>query len=470
MRAPSTWIYLAVSLAVFIFAFVMLNTLVVEQSRREVNQLQYQISDASILAISWRQVVVFLLPSIAMIGFIAVKVNQIFRNDIDEGTLLILISKPISRNRIWLEKWLAFMSVLYVAIPLMILLPHLVFLINGPEIFWRYFVWALYLVLISLLIILVISSIALCISLAVGAGGTVALVFLFVLAFALGPVFDSFVTLPDGAYLLSYFAQGHLKLKNKLPAEQSEHYEWMVGQTKDKFEWQKTEAQFQTTLEDIYHLYVDGEQDYSVSGQYYEPEAEQAIFTQIAEHKRADQYPDLSSEQIDLITHAYYLSEALRTSKGQGYLALFTSTATFKDAVQTDVVPLYTVGSLVNGQIFGGLDEKQHAAYEEQVFKKRILKYLNVLDHLSFLWRNVLEFADFESFVSETSVAVSMDNPAIVGDLYFDNDTQTWRIDLDKLASAPKLVNYWAVLGFYSLVAIGLLVLSWQVFKKRDFA
>ncbi|WP_375317573.1 ABC transporter permease [Spiroplasma endosymbiont of Virgichneumon dumeticola] len=40
--------------------------------------------------------------------FIAIKTTQVFRDEIEDGTLLILVSKPVNRTKIFFEKFLAF--------------------------------------------------------------------------------------------------------------------------------------------------------------------------------------------------------------------------------------------------------------------------------------------------------------------------------------------------------------------------
>ncbi|XP_023226543.1 uncharacterized protein LOC111627206 [Centruroides sculpturatus] len=204
--------------------------------------------------------------------------------------------------------------------------------------------------------------------------------------------------------------------------------------------------------------------------------AEQEIFAQIAEHNAADKYPVLTEEQIELVTHAYYLSETLRVSEKQGYLVLFTGTTvagSYDTAAQTDVMPLFTIGSLIQTHISLYLDESQYQNYRDQVSKKRIMKYLNVIDHLPFLWRNMLENSNYDSLAGPNSALQLTDNPRVVEHFYLQDDQEgkkVYRIDLDKLESAPQIVNYWVILGFYCVLGVGLLFLNWYLFKKHDFA
>ncbi|MDI4567875.1 MAG: ABC transporter permease, partial [Mycoplasma sp.] len=76
--------------------------------------LIFKVSDLSNISKLWMKVNKYLLIVGITFIFTSLKVMQIFRNDIKDGTLLILLSKPISRTRIYLQKFFAIFTMIII--------------------------------------------------------------------------------------------------------------------------------------------------------------------------------------------------------------------------------------------------------------------------------------------------------------------------------------------------------------------
>ena len=118
--------------------------------------------------------------------FAAYKSVQIYKQEIEEGTFLVLVSKPINRKKIIFEKWLALFTIiaLYVVVLISFYI-FLVFLIDPgnqianldiPPIKDQIFVIGLILMGIVLMLTLLFSSIALILSSKISSSATIALV------------------------------------------------------------------------------------------------------------------------------------------------------------------------------------------------------------------------------------------------------------------------------------------------------
>uniref|UniRef100_UPI0037DC4EA3 ABC transporter permease n=1 Tax=Spiroplasma endosymbiont of Cleonymus obscurus TaxID=3066324 RepID=UPI0037DC4EA3 len=79
----------------------------------------------------WKVLSFSVLLSIMIFVFISVKATQVFRDEIDDGTLLILVSKPVSRTRIWTEKLLSLQVVIILYLFLSIFIASFVITIPG---------------------------------------------------------------------------------------------------------------------------------------------------------------------------------------------------------------------------------------------------------------------------------------------------------------------------------------------------
>ncbi len=102
-RTPSTWILTILA----IFATSILTIVLIEE-----NNLSAITTNKSMIFLSFMMVIPFLL--ITIILFAAFKSVQLFRDDITSGILLSVISKPISRTKMFVAKWLALISIFFV--------------------------------------------------------------------------------------------------------------------------------------------------------------------------------------------------------------------------------------------------------------------------------------------------------------------------------------------------------------------
>ncbi len=124
--------------------------------------------------------------SIVSATFAAYKAVQIYKQEIEEGTFLVLVSKPINRKKIIFEKWLALFTI--IALYVFILISFYIFLVliidpggnianlDIPPISDQIFLVGLILMVIILMLTLMFSSIALILSSKISSSATIALV------------------------------------------------------------------------------------------------------------------------------------------------------------------------------------------------------------------------------------------------------------------------------------------------------
>lgn len=180
----------------------------------------------------WKGLAFTAFIGLMLLIFVAVKSIQIFRDEIDDGTLLILVSKPISRNRIWLEKWLSFQVVIVGYIFFTILFSGLILLIPGSHVYSILFPYMGLLFGISLLFDLIFTSIVLLISLIMNSKATIALTVGFAaLINVFSQVIDPLVKIPDSYFEISHGVEVFHYLEKKLS---SNDFEWFKEQFNNK--------------------------------------------------------------------------------------------------------------------------------------------------------------------------------------------------------------------------------------------
>ncbi len=124
--------------------------------------------------------------SIVSATFASYKAVQIYKQEIEEGTFLVLVSKPINRKKIIFEKWLALFTI--ITLYVFILISFYVFLVliidpgnrianlDIPPISDKIFIVGVILMVIILMLTLMFSSIALILSSKFSSSATIALV------------------------------------------------------------------------------------------------------------------------------------------------------------------------------------------------------------------------------------------------------------------------------------------------------
>lgn len=179
LKSISTWLPLIVTLIIVsvigaILPFVFLN---LESSSVIQTYKIYVIASVTTLGSA---------TSIVSAAFASYKSIQIYKQEIEEGTFLVLVSKPISRKRIILEKWLALLTIIMIYVFIIICFYITLVLLLDPgnkianldmaPIKDKIFAIGGVLFLIILILILLFSSIAMIFSSKISSSATVALV------------------------------------------------------------------------------------------------------------------------------------------------------------------------------------------------------------------------------------------------------------------------------------------------------
>ncbi len=173
-RTVSTWVFLVIALVIIDFlAFILTYKL---NNNRLAAGSPLEISRTMILLV-YTILPPFLIMIIAL--FASFKSVQLFRDEINEGSLLLVISKPISRKRILIQKWLSLISIFIIFIT-PILGSQTIILLNNikfkslDHLIWSGFLGELF---VSIVFFCLFSSLALMISLRLGVKSVIGLAF-----------------------------------------------------------------------------------------------------------------------------------------------------------------------------------------------------------------------------------------------------------------------------------------------------
>ena len=179
MRTVSTWIMLVITLAlvgVMTWAVSLLSTTNETLTAEEILSLNKVTMITSFQAVG--SVIL-----IMVIIFAAFKSVQLFRDEINEGSLLLVISKPVSRRRILQQKWMALLTIFFIFIIPVVAL-HTGILLGRikdsglrKDIYWGFFSE----VSISFILFLLFSSLFLLMSLKLGVKSILGISFAFVI-------------------------------------------------------------------------------------------------------------------------------------------------------------------------------------------------------------------------------------------------------------------------------------------------
>ncbi len=111
-RTLSTWILLLISFIVVVAtSWVMTDTIMIQNSIS--NEVWKELNKQTVISV-YALVSPFLIMMVAL--FAAFKSVQLFRDEINEGSLLLIISKPISRKNILFQKWLSLITIFVIFI------------------------------------------------------------------------------------------------------------------------------------------------------------------------------------------------------------------------------------------------------------------------------------------------------------------------------------------------------------------
>lgn len=392
-----------------------------------------------------------------LIIFIGIKGTQIFRDEIDDGTLLILVSKPISRNRIWAEKWLSFQATIVGYIFLVIFFAGILLVVPGigqPIIYLTLLPYMGILFGIALLFDLIFTSIILLLSLVINGKATVALAVGFA---ALMNIFslsiDPIITIPQEYFQLSHAVAVYHDVDKKVSGED---FNWFKEQIKLDDDGQEYKSAIREVMKSVYSQEDINPNYPSDYNPYAEQKAVRAIITG-GEYKGS-----YTAEQISLLTHINNISGVFRQSNEQSYEKLMTGANDIGQWSKFSYVD-YNAFNVIEGMNMT-VNQTMVDNFQSQVTKKRVMRYFNIFYQLYYLWNGA--WGDNNFLYTSNYVYESQNDPYLISF----NDIGDNQFKVDANSGKNKIINFPALVTVYVLLGLGLLGTSWYVFNRRDFA
>ncbi|MBE4704081.1 ABC transporter permease [Spiroplasma platyhelix] len=455
--SPSTWVIFALTLAVLGLSW-SLPVALLTSSGQKIDWTKDLV--LSMFLPAWKILSFTVFISLMLLIFIGVKATQIFRDEIDDGTLLILVSKPISRNRIWAEKWLSFQVTIVSFLFFNILLGGLLLAIpgiGGSVVYLTLLPYMGILFGIGLLFDLIFTSIVLLMSLVLNSKATIAITVGFAaLINVFSQAIEPLVVIPSTYFELSHATAVYHDFEKKVT---SDDITWFEGQLNNS----NYKSDISTIMKKVYSTNIP---DVPAYPSYYDPVREQEEVHKIIA-KPAD-YPAYSDEEVALLKHIDSFSNAFRQWKEQSYEELMTSNYVGRGNGTGGIViapknyvdySVYNVIEALNLTI----SQNELDNFNTKITQKRVMRYFNIFYQLSYLWSGAWG-ENNALYISNLEYQNSGD-PYLIA---FDKDDNNYKVDTS--SGTTKIINFPALITVYLLLGVGLLGTSWYVFNRRDFS
>lgn len=182
--------------------------------------------------------------------FIAIKATQVFRDEIDDGTLWILVSKPVNRTKIWTEKLFALQIIILLFMFLSIFVSGIFIAIPGigsGDIYSKMFPYMCILFGVGIIFDLIVSSIAVLLSLVMSGKAIVAIMVSFAGLFFISSLIMQIFKPTDKYMQVSQVAAVYSTVKSKLNTSDSAWLDTYIADNKSTIK-----NQIDTDLTDIY--------------------------------------------------------------------------------------------------------------------------------------------------------------------------------------------------------------------------
>lgn len=368
-----------------------------------------------------------------------------FRDEIDDGTLLILVSKPVSRTRIWTEKVLSLQIVIILYLLLAILIPTLFIAIpgiGGLIIFKAIFPYAAILFGVTLIFNFIISSVAVLFSLLLNAKALIAIMI------GMAAIFNIF----SGIALFiqpnhNYIEQSRAKVAfNILKSEvDNDDMKWIKDQFLNNYYKNNTIKEIKHIIKIIYEKFTSGAELNK------DPIKEQAALKSIVIDKKGPKGEAIPQElDQSLAKHIYYISNVFRQTKSQ----------TIAEIMFYDNIKLYySVANMIT-QLNKTFTLQEYNDMNTSIKNTKIMRYLNIFYQLNYIWTGIT--SDKVSVFN--NIKVYSQDPYLVN---FVKTGDSYKLNLND--TNHKIINLPALLVVYVLLGVILIGLSWIVFNRKDF-
>lgn len=404
----------------------------------------------------WKTIAFFAFISLMLLIFIGVKSVQVFRDEIEDGTLLILVSKPISRNRIWMEKWLSFQVIVVSYIFFSIFLASIVLMMPGigtPKLFVLLLPYLFILFGIALIFDLIFTSVVLLISLVLNAKATIAIMIIIAaLTNIFASVIDGMVTIPADYFTISQATAVYHQVEKRVS---SEDLSW--------FKSEQTNAHYQDDIKKIMQeVYKNNITSVNYPNEY-DPVAEQTVMNEIAKGKITNPY---SKDDIELIKHIVNIAAVFRQWNTQSYQEIMTGIGVGNNHIKPGPAVKFGDNSVnyTVENVFAALNQKfskeEINNFNNKMIKKRILRYFNIFYQWSYLFNGIIN--------QQTSLYVTPSQFQIIDDPYLISfNTSTGQVNTS--SGNHKIIDFSALISVYMILGFSLLVGSWYLFNRKDF-
>ncbi len=457
IATPSTWIIFLLTLIFLALSWSLISLIV----GSDVIKLLTYDQALGFYVPQWKMLSFSVLLSIMIFVFIAVKTTQVFRDEIDDGTLLILVSKPVSRTRIWTEKILSLQVIIILYLFLSIFIASFVIVIPGvgsTTIYSAVFPYLWILFGVAIIFDLIISSIAILFSLIFNAKTLVAIMIGMAALFNIfATVINDLVTLDSNYYAASQALAAYNNVKGKL--DQSD-IDWINNTY--RVDPKITIKSINDAITSIYTTYIP---TVSYPNNYdYQQEQQQLLAIKNGE---VDNTPAAPRQ---LVTHIYNIATVFRQWKEQSFDELMTGvkvgidnhpSSNGSDGVGSNHVN-YSVLFMISG-LNTTLSQSDYNKFNTKTMQVKAMRYLNIFYQLKYIWDGIA--------TEQSSIFASPSTYSMAADPYlisFTKDGANYKVDTNKLTNS-KIINFPVLLTVYILLGIILLCTSWLVFNRRDF-
>lgn len=458
IATPSTWIIFILTLIFLALSWSLISLIVGPDIIKALTHDQA----LGFYVPQWKMLSFSVLLSIMIFVFIAVKATQVFRDEIDDGTLLILVSKPVSRTRIWTEKLLSLQVVIILYLFLSIFVASCVIAIPGigsSTIYSAVFPYLWTLFGVAIIFDLIISSIAILFSLILNAKALIAIMIGMAALFNIfATIINDLVTLDPTYYTASQALSVYNHVKGKL---NEDDINWINNVYRSNVKG--TSESIKQAMASIYTEYIKG----VTYPEHYDYQQEQ---TQVAGIVDGTIAPTTAAPKA-LVTHIYNIANVFRQWKEQSFEELMTGNkvgAMNPNTGRANGIGANNVNYAVEFMIAGlntSLSQKEYNTFNTKMAQVKAMRYLNVFYQLKYIWDGIA--------TEQSSIFVNPAEYARVADPYLvsfiNKDSTHYEVDTNKTTDS-KIINFPVLLTVYILLGISLLGASWLVFNRRDFA
>ncbi len=433
----------------------------------------------------WQLGILSLLISIFLFIFIALNSTKILRDEIDDGTLLILVSKPLARSRIWLEKVLSLQVVIIGFVFLSLIFSSFLLPIPFFGGFWAFRTFFPFMFIAFGLILIIeifVSAISFLISIflrSIVVGSIViGIGFFFIVS---NQIIDRIIStgLPSKYGDIARAAYTFKKIYNNVPEETQKR---LIDQNPAMIE--NTKNMFNK----MYQTYIFKDDNQKTFPEWYSSQDEQTIVKTIATATNddwKDVYPELEGYE-ELIHDIYYVSAIMRSNVNLSYYQMLISNNPQTQPFNSEIHQHNTTGQVIFNNNYSlstvfyvlntvTLSQTEYNHLQDNLSRLIILRRINPFYQLSYVWDGFFNDESQHNLTSISPLGTQVIQPW-AKDPYrvnlVKNNNYEYGIDIKNCEfqnSQSKILSWTLISVIYSILGIALFGLSLYLFLRKDF-